>query len=101
MPQKNPFENRAPILGGPAKDLIPVTPGDFSDLPGDVAAALHFEVAGTVNFTSLRGEIRSVGVLAHTTLNLAVRRVHATGTHVAGTIHAYVAGYNWRGPAFP
>lgn len=57
----NPFANRAPSLSGPATDIAPVTPNDGTDL-AKVALALYVETGGSVAFTTVAGEDRTVVV---------------------------------------
>lgn len=82
----DPFQNRAPSLSGPARDLLPVTPSDSTDFV-DVAVALYVEGGGTVAFVSAAGEARSVVLTDNAILPVGVRRVDATGTTATG-IHA-------------
>jgi hypothetical protein len=84
----NPFENRVLSLDGPAKDIVPVTPSDSTDLP-DVSTALYVETGGTVNILTAAGETRSISLADYSFLPVGVRRVNATGTTAAG-IHALV-----------
>ena len=86
----NPFQSRAPSLGGPATDIIAVTPDDATDLP-DVAVALYVETGGDLSLVSERGFERQVRVADFTFLPVGTRRVRATGTTAAG-IHALVVG---------
>lgn len=86
----NPFQSRSPDLGGPATDILPVTPGDAVDLP-HVALALYIERGGSISFVTERGQTRVVAVADHAILPVAARRVNATGTTATG-IHALVIG---------
>jgi len=83
----DPFKHRDLDLGGPATDLIPVTPSDSTDLPV-VALALLVEQAGTVQFVSQAGQTRTVSLGAGAILPVGVRRVLATGTTASG-IHGF------------
>ncbi|MBW0157490.1 hypothetical protein OE699_03210 [Sedimentimonas flavescens] len=80
---RNPFENRAPALHGPALDMVPVSPADGADLT-DVASALYVETGGAVSFVTLAGAVRTVSVADKSILPVAVRRVRATGTTASG-----------------
>ncbi len=84
----NPFTNRVSSLSGPARDIAPVTPSDTTDLP-DAAIGLYVEMGGTVVFTTVRGQTRTVDVADFSILPVGVLRVHTTGTTAAG-IHAMV-----------
>lgn len=66
-----------------AIDLVPVVPSDTVDLPM-FARALRIAGAGTLRITTLRGNVRNTNVAAGETLDVAVRRVHATGTSATG-----------------
>ena len=85
---KNPFENRALSLGGPASDLVPVVPSDTVEL-GQYAVALYVETGGTLSIETVAGGSRSVTVADGMILPVGVRQVNATGTTAAG-IHAFV-----------
>lgn len=86
----NPFDSRATTIAGPARDYVPVTPSNDTDL-ADVAIALYVEGAGDVSFVSLAGETRTVGVTDYGYILCGVRRVRSTGTTATG-IHALVIG---------
>ncbi|MGC8201151.1 spike base protein, RCAP_Rcc01079 family [Aliiroseovarius sp. PTFE2010] len=83
---KNPFENRALPLNGPAHDILPVIPDDGTDLP-EVAVALYVESGGTITFNTVKGAVRTVSVSDFAILPVGVSRVQATGTTASG-IHA-------------
>ena len=85
----NPYNGRAVPLGGPATDIIAITPNDAADLPV-VALALYIETGGIVVFDTLAGEApRSVLVSDQMLLPVGARRVRATGTTATG-LHALV-----------
>ncbi|MFN4130116.1 MAG: hypothetical protein ACK4GC_09910 [Paracoccaceae bacterium] len=84
----NPFQSRSADLGGPATDILPVTPNDSVDLV-HVALALYVERGGVISFVTERSQSRVVEVADYTILPVATRRVNATGTTAAG-IHALV-----------
>ena len=85
----NPFSGRVAAIGGPATDIVPVTPNDAIDLP-DVAIALYVETGGTVVLDSVNGGgARWVVVPDGMILPVGVRRVRATGTTATG-VHALV-----------
>ncbi len=84
----NPFSNHVSSLSGPARDIVPVTPSDTTDLP-DAAIGLYVETGGTVVLTSVRGQTRTVDVADFSILPVGVLRVHTTGTTAVG-IHAMV-----------
>ena len=86
----DPFKNRQADLNGPARDMLPVTPNDGTDLPA-VAVALFVETGGAVSFVSQAGETRSVTLGDFSLLPVGVRRVRATGTDASG-IHALMLG---------
>lgn len=86
----NPFQGREIPLGGPAADLLPVTPNDATDLP-EIAVALYVQTAGTLSVVTVRGNTRSLSVADFSILPVGIRRVRATGTTAAG-IHAFVLG---------
>jgi len=83
----NPFENRAPTLSGPSRDIEPVSPSDTVNLPS-VALALFVETAGSVTFVTVKGPTRTVNVANFSILPTGVLRVMATGTTATG-IHAF------------
>jgi len=82
----NPFAGRVG-LGGPASDLIPVTPSDSADL-AKMAIALYITVGGVVVFVSADGNTRTVTVPDNFTLTCGAKRVLSTGTTATG-IHAF------------
>ncbi|MDV4166759.1 hypothetical protein [Rhodovulum sp. FJ3] len=82
----DPFNNRATSLSGPARDILPVTPSDTTDLSA-VAVALYVETGGTVSFVAASGDTRTVTVGDFYILPVGARRVLATGTTASG-IHA-------------
>ena len=85
----NPFNGRAVPLGGPATDIVPVTPDDAADLP-DAAIALYVTGGGDVAIDTVRGGAsRTVTVADRSLLPVGVTRVRATGTTATG-IHALV-----------
>jgi hypothetical protein len=85
----NPFSGRAVSIGGPATDILPITPNDSTDLP-DVAIALYVESGGVVVFDSVANSAtRTVTVGDGAILPVGARRVRATGTTANG-IHALV-----------
>ena len=84
----NPFRNRTLPLGGPATDILPVTPSDNTDL-ALTATALYVETGGAVVVTTVRGQTRTVVVADLSILPVGTRRVLATGTTATG-IHALV-----------
>ncbi len=85
----NPFHGRAVPIGGPATDIVPVTPDDATDLP-DAAIALFVTIGGDVVFDTVRGGgPRTVTVSDQTLLPVGIVRVRATGTTATG-IHALV-----------
>lgn len=84
----NLFQSRSPDLGGPATDILPVTPSDTGDLT-NVALALYVENRGSISFVTERGQTRLVDVTDFAILPVANRRVNATGTTATG-IHALV-----------
>ena len=86
----DPFATRAGSLDGPGHDYAPVTPADGADLP-DVAIALFVESGGSVAFTSVKGESRTVTVPDFGWILCGVRAVAATGTTASG-IHAITLG---------
>ena len=68
---------------GVGLDLIPVTPNDSADLPaaGRAIRCRPDGAAGTVRFMPVGGEtLRNTAIAAGETINVAVQRVHATGT---------------------
>jgi hypothetical protein len=84
----NPFDNRESPLSGPAHDIMPVTPSDFSDLTV-VALALYVQTGGSLSIVTEAGNTRSVTVADFSILPVGVRRVRQTGTTATG-IHAMV-----------
>lgn len=84
----DPFRNRTLSLSGPARDVVPVTPDDSNDLP-NIAIALYVEAGGSVAFTTVAGNNRTVKVGNFYILPIGARRVFATGTTATG-IHAMV-----------
>lgn len=86
----DPFKGRALALGGPATDLMPVTPSDTVDLAA-VGIALYVANGGDISFVSQAGQTRTVKVYAGAILPVGVRRVLATGTTATG-IFAFTLG---------
>ena len=86
----NPFQSRAPSPGGPATDILAVTPDDATNLP-DAAVALYGETGGKVSLVTARGQTRTLRVADFTFLPVGARRVRATGTTAQG-LHALVVG---------
>lgn len=84
----NPFQNRQPLLSGPALDALPVTPSDSADLL-HVAIGLYIETGGAVSVVTALGQVRTLNVADFSLLPLGVSRVRATGTTATG-IHALV-----------
>ncbi len=84
----NPFASRLVSLNGPARDLIPVTPDDNTDL-AITAVSLYIETGGTLALITEAGQAREVVVPDFMVLPLGVGRVKATGTTASG-IHALV-----------
>lgn len=84
----NPFASRLVPLSGPARDLMPVTPDDSTDL-SQTAVSLYVETGGSLSLITEAGEARSLSVPDFMVLPLGVRRVNATGTTASG-IHALV-----------
>ena len=84
----NPFASRLVPLSGPARDLMPVSPNDTTDL-ATTAVSLYIEEGGDLSLVTEAGETRSLTVPDFMVLPLGVRRVNATGTTAAG-IHALV-----------
>ncbi len=85
----NPFNGRAVPIGGPATDIVPVTPDDATDLP-DAAIALYVTTGGDIAIDCVRGKAtRIVTVGDQSLLPVGVTRVRATGTTATG-IHALV-----------
>ncbi|KAJ54597.1 hypothetical protein ACMU_17990 [Actibacterium mucosum KCTC 23349] len=84
----NPFEGRAAPLSGPARDLLPITPDDNTDL-STVAVALFVETGGTVSFVTVAGETRSVSIGDFSILPVGVMRVLSTGTTASG-LHGFL-----------
>ena len=83
----NPFEGRAPNLAGPARDMLPITPSDSTDL-ANICIGLYVESAGSIVFTSEAGEIRTINVPDFSIIPVAIRRLHATGTSATG-LHGF------------
>lgn len=86
---KNPFENRALPINGPAHDILPVSPDDAADI-GEIAVALYVETGGSLTFVTVKGATRTVTVTDFAILPVGVSRVLATGTTASG-IHALLA----------
>ncbi len=84
----SPFQNRAASPGGPATDIVPVTPSNLTDLPQGTAA-LYVETGGTLAIQSDVGAQRTLVVADFSILPVRVRRVLQTGTTATG-IHAMV-----------
>lgn len=84
----NPFQSRSANLGGPATDILPVTPSNSTDL-SDVALALYVVRGGMISLVTERNQTRMVEVADFAILPVATRRVNATGTTATG-IHALV-----------
>ena len=85
----DPFKNRVTALSGPARDAMPVTPNDATDL-SRVALGLYVETGGALSIITVAGETRSLTVADFSILPVGVRRVRATGTTATG-IHALVS----------
>lgn len=84
----NPFANRAASIQGPARDLLPVTPDNNTDL-AQVAVALFVETGGTVSIVTVNGNTRTVTLPDFSLLPVGATRVMATNTSASG-IHALV-----------
>ena len=84
----NPFADRSASIQGPARDLLPVTPDDNTDLTS-VAVALFVETGGTVSIVTVNGNTRVVTLPDFSLLPVGVTRVLATNTTASG-IHALV-----------
>ncbi|MEM1313004.1 MAG: hypothetical protein AAGI51_00510 [Pseudomonadota bacterium] len=85
----NPYSGRAVPIGGPATDIIPVTPSDTDDLPTP-ALALYIETGGWIEVDTVSGDApRVIWVSDVSLLPVGVRRVRATNTGASG-IHALV-----------
>lgn len=84
----NPFETRAASIQGPARDLLPVSPNDGTDLES-VAIALYVETGGTLEIDTVAGQTRTINVADFSILPVGTRRVRASGTTATG-IHALV-----------
>ena len=80
------FSRYAGSIGGPARDIAPVTPSDGLNLPQE-AASLYIETGGTLSIMTAWGERRTVKVGDLHTFPVGVVRVYATGTTATG-IHA-------------
>lgn len=72
-------------LSSPARDIMPVTPDDNSDLAH--GGLLYIETGGTLRVTTAKGEVRDLAVTDFMILPVFVTRIHATGTTATG-IHA-------------
>ena len=70
-------------------DLVPVTPSDGADLAQNGRAIRCSGAGGTLRFVSYDGNLRDTSIAAGETLNVAVRRIHATGTTATG-IEVYI-----------
>jgi len=84
----NPFSMRMSSLSGPARDILPVTPNDATDLPS-VAVGLFVENGGAIRIGTVGGGDRTLNVPDYSLLPVGIRRVFATGTTASG-IHALV-----------
>lgn len=85
----NPYSGRAVPIGGPATDIVPVTPDDAADLPHH-ALALYVETGGAVAIETISGDAPRIVAMADVSLlPVGVRRVRASGTTATG-IHALV-----------
>lgn len=84
----DPFSSRVSSLAGPARDILPVTPDDTTDL-SVVAVALYIEQGGSLTITTAAGGQRTINVADWSILPVGVRRVWASGT-TAGNIGAMV-----------
>lgn len=84
----NPFDNRVLSLGGPARDIQPVTPSDTVDLPA-VAAGLYVETGGDLVMTTAADQTRTITVPDMSIVPVGAKRVFDTGTTATG-IHALV-----------
>lgn len=85
----NIFQNRAPSLSDPARDIFPVTPSDATDFE-NVAVALYIEGGGGLSFVTASGQTRQMTVPDATLLPVGAMRVNATGTTATG-IHGLSA----------
>lgn len=83
---QNPFFRRTPSLGGPATDIVPITPSNTADLPR-FALALYVETGGALRIDTIEGVQRTVQVADFSILPVGVRRVRSTGTTAQG-VHA-------------
>lgn len=85
---KNIFADRSLQISGPATDIVEVVPSDTANM-AEVCVALYVETGGTLRFSTVRDQVRTVTVPDMSILPVGASRVHSTGTTATG-IHALV-----------
>jgi len=84
----NPFTSGQIPMGGPAYDLVPITPSDVGDL-GFVGTGLYIQGGGQVTFLSAAGESRTIfAATDNLYIPVGISQVLETGTDTGRT-------YDW------
>ena len=63
----NPYSGRAVPIGGPATDIIPVTPNDAADLP-HAALALYVTTGGNLEIDTISGDATRIVAVSDVSL---------------------------------
>lgn len=80
MSQQNPFDGTGGNLTGIARDIVPVTPNDSTDLTNVLLGITCKGSAGDVVVITEKGNTRTYPITANETLPVGIRRVLSTGT---------------------
>ena len=90
MSNQNPFDSDGGNLSGFARDYIPITPNDSTDLTNVLLAIRCKGEGGNVAVITAAGTTRTWPIAAEETIECGVRRVLSTGT-TATTIWGFEA----------
>ena len=80
MSQQNPFDSSGGNLTGLARDIIPITPSDSTDLTNVALGIICKGTAGDVVVITEKGNTRTYPIAAEEILPVGIRRVLSTGT---------------------
>lgn len=81
---RNPFDSSGGNLSGFARDIVPVTPSDSTDLDPVAIAIICKGAAGDVVVTTVDGNDRTYPIALEERLPVGITRVKATGTTATG-----------------
>ena len=80
MSNENPFDSSGGNLTGLAKDVVPITPNDSTDLPSVLIGITCKGTAGDVVIITAKGTTRTYPIGANEILPVGISRVLSTGT---------------------